>query len=221
MEDIEKIERQLQQAQERLRQALAAFSTPGGGLKEWDTADQEVLRLERRLAAAKGEEYAERLAFPVKWDIGAPLPHLMRNDYRALLAFLVSEPDPNWDGTYITVKSPADAEPEPLALVEFEGCISAKLGSPNDEVHSGHPLCGKGLECYTAQEVVNSRWLKEVQAINSVHHMYRPENWVGLHHYVFWFHDTTFECLADSFKVETHRVSVKELLTMMIERLIA
>lgn len=75
--------------------------------------------------------------------------------------------------------------------------VSAKLGSPNDEVFHGHPLAGKGLEGYTAQLVRNSRWLSELQQINSVHAGYRPEAWQKRNHYVFWFHDTTFECIAE------------------------
>ena len=97
--------------------------------------------------------------------------HLIVSDNRALLAFLMSEPDPAWDGTCVTIKSPSDEEPEPLGLVAFGGCISAKLGAPNDEVFEGHSLSGKGLEAYVAQRVVNSRWLKELETISSVHRM--------------------------------------------------
>jgi hypothetical protein len=39
-------------------------------------------------------------------DIGAPLPFVWADDYRLILAYLVSEPDPNWDGTYANVVSP-------------------------------------------------------------------------------------------------------------------
>jgi hypothetical protein len=184
-------------------------------------ADHEVLRRERLIAAAKGEEYAEPIEFPVMWSAGAPLPHLFVNDDRALLAFLLSEPDPAWDGTYSTAKSPAASEPQPLALVEFESCASAKIGSPNDEVFSGHPLEGKGLEAYAAQRVVNSRWLKEIERINSVHPMHRPSLWRDLQHFIFWFHDSTFECLAKSFTVEVHRVRMRDLLHQMVDRLIS
>jgi len=51
--------------------------------------------------------------------------------------------------------------------------------------------------------------------------MYRPENWRDLHHFIFWFHDSTFECVARSYKVETYRMSMKKLLGMMVERLIS
>ncbi len=215
------LEDRLAIASERMKRATAALAPrhKGGEVEEARAAHDDMLRLERLVAASKGEQYAEACDFPVRWDTGAPMPHLLTTDGRALLAFLVSEPDPDWDGSYATAKSPADPGPEPLALVEFSRCVSARLGAPNDEVLSGHPLMGKGLEWYSVQIVVNSRWIKEIEAINSVHSQYRPEAWRGLNHYIFWFHDSTFECIARSFKVETYRESMKELLQRMVERL--
>jgi hypothetical protein len=212
---------QLDAANNRLERAIKALTPKhqGGEWQEYRAAHQEVLRLERLNAAETGDEYAEPCGFPLRWDAGAPMPHLMVNDDKALLAFLLSEPDPAWDGSYVTIKSPGDEQPEPLGLVEFEHCTSAKLGTPNDEVFEGHPLNGKGLEAYGAQRVVNSRWLKELEKINSVHRMYRPEFWKDRNHYIFWFHDSTFECVARSFKEETYRMSMKALLGLMVERM--
>src|SRR4051794_5203846 len=65
-------------------------------------------------------EYAEPLDFPVQWDTGAPLPQLLVNDYRAFLTFYVRVVDPKWDGSYVTIKSPASDQQESLALVEFK-----------------------------------------------------------------------------------------------------
>ena len=222
MNDIHDLERRLAVANERHQRAITALAPKhkGGEWEEYHAANQEVLLLERQLAAAKGEEYADVCGFPLKWDTGAPIPHLMVNDNRALLAFVLSEADPGWDGSYVTVKSPGDEQPEPLGLVEFDFCLSAKLGSPNDEVFEGHRLAGRGLEAYGAQRVVNSRWLKELETINSVHHLYRPQTWREQTHFIFWFHDSTFECVARSFKVETHRTSMRALLRLMVERLI-
>lgn len=221
MSELQEIESQLRAAEERLRNRVAVLDPRDKGCwEEYRTAKQDVLVLERRLAVAKGDEYAEPCGFPLKWDIGAPMPHLMVNDHRALLAFLLSEPDPKWDGGYVTVNSPADNQAEPLGLVEFELCISARLGDPNDEVFEGHSLSGRGLEAYGAQRVVNSRWLRELEAINSVHRMYRPESWRDFTHFIFWFHDSTFECVARSYKVETHRTSMRDLLALMVERLL-
>ena len=217
----DEIEERLAEAQVRLDRAKAALAPKhqGGEWEEYFAAREALLKLERVLAAAKGEEHAVPLDFPVRWDIGAPLPHVLQSDSKAFLTFYVREPDHDWDGTCVTVKDPGDGSVESLALVEFLGCISAKLGSPNDEVFEGHPLNGKGLYCYTAQRVVNSRWLAELKAINSVHSCYNPARWRKLKHYVFWFHDTTFECVAESFTVELFRESMAELLGRACRRL--
>jgi len=195
---IPEIEERLTSARERLRRAAEALAPKhkGGEWEEYWASHEAVLRLERELAAAKGEEHAVPLAFPVRWDAGAPLPQLLRNDYRCLLAFYVREDDPGWDGSRVRVVDPGSGEAESLALVEFAGCVSARLGSPNDEVFEGHPLHGKGLDGYTAQEVVNSRWLAELEAINGVHHYYDPAFWRRRNHPTLWFHDSTFESIC-------------------------
>ena len=219
---IEEIGRRLVAAREREQAAIEAMAPKhrGGEWEEYLAASEAVLRLERELAAARGEEHAVPLDFPVRWDSGAPLPHVIQNDYKTFLTFYVREPDPDWDGSYVTVKDPGDRSVETLALVEFFGRASAKLGSPNDEVFEGHPLSGKGLDGYTAQRVVNSRWLAELEAINGVHRCYDPARWRNLNHYVLWFHDSTFECVAESFTVEVFRESMADLLDRVCRRLL-
>lgn len=167
---------ELSAAQERVRRATAALAPKhkGGEYQEYHAAREDLLRLERAVAAAKGEPYAVPLEFPVKWSTGAPLPHIICNDDKSFLVFLVNVPDPNWDGSYSVSKSPAYPTRENLALVDFRGCRSTKLGGPNDEVFSGHPLYGRGMEPYAAQVVLNSPWLAELERINAVHRGYRP-----------------------------------------------
>jgi hypothetical protein len=119
----DEISKRLADAQVRLDRAMKALAPnhKGGGWDEYHGALESVLKLERELAAAKGEEHAIPLDFPVRWDIGAPLPHIIQNDSKTFLTFYLSEPDPNWDGTYVTVKNPRDGSVEALALVEFLG----------------------------------------------------------------------------------------------------
>jgi len=216
---VRDLEEQLAIANKRLDDA-ASSCLNGGDWNELRAAKALALNLERELAAARDEEHAVPLAFPVRWSTGAPLPHLLQSDYWTFLTFYVREDDPAWDGTYVTVKDPGSGVVESLALVEFVNCDSARLGSPNDEVLNGHRLDGKGLESYTAQEVVNSSWLSELERINSVHQCYEPEYWRRRHHYIFWFHDTTFECIAESFKVELFRTTMAELLNIVCKRLL-
>jgi hypothetical protein len=135
------------------------------------------------------------------------------------LIFLLNVPDPNWDGTYTKVKDPNSGNPESLELVEFECCTAFKMGSPNDEVFNGHPLYGRGLDAYRAQEVINSKWLKDLQNINKVHPQYNPSSWTDDHHYILWFHDSTFECIARSYRAEVFNESFPELLARAVKRL--
>lgn len=216
------LEQRLAAARARQDAASKALASRhrGGEWAEWRAAEQALLAVERELAASRNEEHAVPIDFPVQWDVGAPLPQLLVNDFRALLLFRVKGPDPNWDGSYATVKGPPSEQTESLALVEFKGCTSAKLGSPNDEALDGHPLAGKGLEAYTAQLVKRSRWLAELQKINSVHSNYRRDAWQHRNHYVLWFHDKTFECIAEGFTVELHDCSMSELLAKACRRLV-
>jgi hypothetical protein len=184
------------------------------------TARATVRSLERQLAAARGQEYAEPFDFPVKWDVGAPMPHLLANGQHTFLVFYVRVDDPNWNGTYVKIRNPEADFAEPLAVAQFHRCVSAKLGDPNDEVLHGHPLADKGLEGYTAQIVRNSKWISELEAVNKVHSNYKPELWRSFNHYIFWFHDETFECVAKSYEVEVVNESMPELLAKLTKRLV-
>jgi hypothetical protein len=86
--------------------------------------------------------------------------------------------------------------------------MCTKMGTPNDEVFRGHPLNGKGLRPYCPLLVKNSSWIKELEAINSVHS------------YIFGFHDSTFECVAESFLVEARATTLAGLLTEICGKLI-
>jgi hypothetical protein len=220
--DISALEQKLHAARIRFEKAVAAMAPKhkGGEWEEYHAVHAELLSAERELAAAKGEEYAVPLDFPVQWDIGAPLPHLITTDYRTFLTFYVNIVDPNWDGTYVTIRDPKASVAEPIALVEFFHCVSAKLGAPNDEVFHGHPLYGRGLEAYGAQIVRNSKWIAELENINKVHHLYNADRWRTLNHYVFGFHDDTFECVAESYKVEVYQETMAAILNRICERLL-
>jgi hypothetical protein len=109
---------------------------------------------------------------------------------------------------------------EPLALVEFKSA-TVKFGGSNDEVMHGHPLHGKGLMPYGAHYVLNSRWKHDLEEINKVHSQYTPDRWKELQHYLFAFHDETFECLALGHRVEPQRTSAKDLVQAVVERMLS
>ena len=214
---VGKLKENLESAQKKESVAIENAQKSFGENERADyfNAHQELLAAERNLARALDQEFAEPLDFPVQWDTGAPLPFLLQNEYKSFLTFYVKEVDPNWDGSYVNVVDPGSENNVNLALVTFSCCTSTKFGSPNDEVLDGHPLEGKGLDSYTAQVVRNSKWIKELQKINSVHSCYNPESWSSLNHYIFWFHDSTFECVAESYKVEVYNTNMQKLLTQI------
>ena len=217
---IEALQAALAAAREQRTEAGLALLGPdaGGDIEAYRAADDVVLMTERALAAARGEAHAVPIAFPVRWSTGAPLPHLLINDHRAVLLFIVEDLDPDWDGTWVRIVGPTtEAE---VAVVEFENCASAKLGMPNDEAFHGHPLTGRGLRAYGAFEVVDSAWIAELAAINAVHPGDRPESWSELTHFILGFHDSTFECVARAFRVETRRGTIADMLEEACRRLV-
>lgn len=209
-------------AENRLKRATKALAPKhkGGELEEYYAAHEEVLAAQRALAAALNEPYAVRIDFPVQWDTGAPLPYMLQNDYRTFLVFFMREIDQSWDGSYTSIRHPDSPSLSNLAVVEFQGCVSAKMGGPNDEVFHGHPLYGKGLEAYRPLRVENSPWIKELEKINSVHSRYNSERWRNLNHYIFGFHDSTVECIASSLKVTRKSTDLPSLLSEICKELV-
>jgi hypothetical protein len=99
--------------------ALVTRFTEATMLEHYRAGDA-ALEAERALASAKGQDYAAPIDFPVMWNTGAPLPHLLRSDYRTYLLFTVAEPDPGWDGSSARIIG-ADTETT-VAIVSFERC---------------------------------------------------------------------------------------------------
>ena len=190
-----------------------------GGDAAFSAALDEQGAAERRLAAARGEEYAVPFELGVVWSGGAPLPHLLSSGLRSFVAFYLEERDPDWDGTYVRMVDPTDDAVESLALAEFKGAVAVKMGPPNDEVLYGHPLYGRGLGWYGAYVVENSRWLAELVEINRVHERFDPQTWEGRRHFLLVFHDETVEAIASDIEVRTVRTSMRALLAESIERL--
>jgi hypothetical protein len=149
-------------------------------------------------------------------DIGAPLPLVIADDYRLILEYLISEPDPNWDGTYVNVVSP-NTECT-VAIVRFHHPYAHFLGPPNDEAFSGHPLASRGLEPYGVFEIDKSSWIRQLERMNSVHPYHDRNRFMkSKRHFVFAFHDTTFECVAEGFDVSAHKGSILS----SVERIVA
>ena len=85
-----------------------------------------------------------------------------------------------------------------FAIFRFECCQIFKFGYPNDEAWAGIPRTrGLGYGCY---EVLDSSWNAELCELNK--HSF-PKSVPGTsRHFLFLFHDSSFECLADGYTIE-------------------
>src|SRR5262245_15945836 len=107
-------------------------------------------------------------------SVGAPLPHVFADEHRLLIGYLVQEADPGWDGTTVRSVGP-DSDDETCALVTVDGYAAFQFGPPNDEAIHGHRLCKAGLTPYSSFEVMNSKWIADLEIANRVHHRHDPE----------------------------------------------
>jgi hypothetical protein len=98
------------------------------------------------------------------------------------------------------------------AIVEFKRCLVSRFGYPNDEARWGIPRY-KGVS-YGIYEVKDSTWIKEVVRLNRYCFPETKDDYVR-RHFLFAFHDDTFECLADDLTVEV----VKEPFPVIFERI--
>lgn len=153
-------------------------------------------------------------------SVGAPLPLMIANDspawsrimspapcQRVVLAYYLDTADPSWDGQTVRVLDQEQSD-EPIAIVRLD-CIAHMFGPPNDEAFSGHPLASRGLHPYGAFRIEGSSWIRKLERMNRVHPYHRPEHFEQLHHFVFAFHDSTFECVCcEDFDVRIEHGSV-------------
>ncbi len=117
---------------------------------------------------------------------GAPELLLLADDYAVALRYATAESDREAADTGIQ-----------LAIVRFDSWAHY-LGPPNDEALSGHPLYERGLRCYGMYEVQHSSWIRMMEQRNRVHDRHAPERFARLHHFIIAFHDSMFECVAES-----------------------
>ena len=132
-------------------------------------------------------------------DAGAPMPAVVADEHRVLLAYHCSDSDSD----------------ESIAIISFTRCSLHMFGPPNDESFGGHPLAQRGLRHYTAAEVHDSSWLKLRIAMNRVHRQHSDALFSHLRHFIFPFHDSTFECLAADFSVTMFTGSMTDAIARM------
>jgi hypothetical protein len=129
-----------------------------------------------------------------EFDIGAPLPIVVADDYALLLAYYLPSSQSQIDeGEY-------SRQP---ALLKFQ-LPYAHFMLPCHTLGS-HPLLKRSLEDLAAFEVQNSSWIRAVERMESRCPNHNADRFMdGKRHFIFVFRDSTFECIATGFQVHLH-----------------
>jgi hypothetical protein len=196
--DISALEKQLAAAQEQYKQLVQRLGP--GTLGEAIRAGKLMAKAQGELAEAKGEENA------IPYDIGF-VPEaavseavVLQTEYATVLTFSAVREMP--DGKRASAG---------YGLVRIDGCSLTRFGQPNDEARAGHPLYSKGLNTYGVYEVRNSLWSRQTVEMNRVSFPNTPDS--TQKHFIFTFHDSTFECLAHGLRADLSTKPYSEILT--------
>jgi hypothetical protein len=135
----------------------------------------------------ENDTLTELESFP-QMSVGAPCPMMLIDESSLVLAYYLDSPLDQTDEN----NSPQDH----CAIVKFSHAYAHYFGSPNDEALAGHPLASRGLQPYTQFSVAKSSWLTKLERMNSVHPYHESARFENLKHFIFTFHDSTFECVA-------------------------
>ena len=203
--EIDELRKRIKDCEEKLGSDGAEFVAKMADRSNIDDRDNpydECLELERKLAKFNSDPYAMPYDWPVRWDIGAPLPIILSGDGKVFLIYFVSKVNSNYDPLRVKFMEGTKAESSELAykekwiaLVEFRNCLIYKFGAPSDETIDRHELWGKGLSFYDAHLVENSRWINEL--VGGAFGSLSTDAYSRTKHLIFAFHDDFFECLAN------------------------
>lgn len=137
-------------------------------------------------------------------DTGAPNPVLLQTDSSAALLF----------GARERLKDGTLSQVDGNAVIRFPTCHVTKFGYPNDEAASGIPRF-QGV-AYGTYEVSGSSWIEEIREQNR-HSFPDTPYLVDAKHFVFAFHDSTFECIANEMETEFNHELWEQLWTRVYQ----
>jgi hypothetical protein len=150
--------------------------------------------------------------------VGAPLPVVLANDYRLLLAYLLADKAQGQIRSWVSIVDP-DTEAKAIAVVTFDLPYAHLFGPPNDEAFEGHPLHARGLRPYDSFQIHGSSWIRALERMNRVHLSHHASLFERYRHFILAFHDSTFECVARGYSVSLTRGTLRHTLHGMVELL--
>lgn len=127
-------------------------------------------------------------------DGGAPLPFVVSTEDRLLLAYYRGFEFNNEDNVPVIVDQSTEGS---IVVVDFQRPMSYFSVPLSDETLVAHPLAYHGLIGYGVYRVDNSSWIRRLVSAQYVHPRPRPQAYDDSKHYIFVFHDSVLECVAD------------------------
>src|SRR5258708_14469275 len=110
---------------------------------------------------------------------------------------------------WLVAEPPCHPSAQPLGIVRFHHPCFHLFGPPGEDAISGHPLSGRGLYPGGAFRVDGSSLVRHLARMTDVEGS-NPTNFEALAHFIFTFHDSTFECVAESFEATVEQVGLDE-----------
>ena len=144
-------------------------------------------------------------------SVGAPCPMILCGEHSLHLAYFLEFPNDD-DEMKSAQEGGAYEKDDACLLVKFVRWYAYSFGPPNEEAIHGHPLAYRGLQPFAVFEVKESSWIRSLETMNRVHRSHKAERFQELRHFIFAFHDTTFECVAQDFAWTKHPGSVSKVL---------
>jgi hypothetical protein len=147
----------------------------------------------------------------VRFDIGfepeaaVSGPVLLQTDGNAFLTFNAVRMIPNGNRGAVGT-----------GIIELQRCKVTKFGYPNDEALGGHPLYKHGLAAYGVFEVLSSSWIQQMTEQNRVCFPRTSDS--KMRHFIFTFHDSTFECVADGLRATLSTEPYEQIFRQISQR---
>lgn len=146
---------------------------------------------------------------------GAPLPSILATDETLLVSY------------YSEIRLSGASSQKPILVnAGFKGTVViADFRSPvaffsvplSNETLEAHPLAYRGLLSYRVFRVENSSLIRRLIAAQYVHPRPFPGAFKDSKHYIFTFHDSVFETVADTVSVRTFPGSIRDAQEEMLE----
>ncbi|MEO1529890.1 MAG: hypothetical protein AAFX06_31130 [Planctomycetota bacterium] len=150
-------------------------------------------------------------------SVGAPIPAVVGREHFTALCYVAAQPPADgWHGQSATLVD-HNSSARPIVVVEFRICADVRFGwFPSEETCDHHPLATRGLAPYTAYEVRDSSWVRSLAKLEAGN---RDHALKSKRHFILTFHDSTFECVSDSYTVRVIEGSIQSAMADVLASL--